>query len=308
MANNRSITGVSETVQLGVGGPILSGDNGALIINNPNTEPVPVTGALVGTNFVVVSGDGTPAENAISLQAKYDEAASIVGLSATNRYTIVVGGGYYEFATDFDVDIEFINIVSLTGNKDVHISFVNPLDTIIVMANDIFLKGIDVGASQFIIGDDLSNLRIESCSGGIGSFGEDSITSGTFVGCVGGDNSFGGGTAGQASGTFSNCVAGNNSFGVADGVGGYGYGAGGDAASGTFTNCTGLDNSFGNEGTVTGIFTNCTSRGSSFGNTFTGEIYYCRISDGFSSFPTPTGSGIIRLSIAGNGQVINLPT
>lgn len=265
--------------------------------------------ALSGTNYDVVFGTGTAAENATELQTKYTTAKAIVGLSASNRYTIMVGPGYYEFSSDFDVDTPFIDIVSLSGNRDVKLTFTNPLFSIMVMSDNVILKGIDVGLSPFIIADDLDNLRVENCKGGDLSFGSDCIASGTFINCEGGAGSFGGtqtGYGGQATGTFIGCIGGANSFGYLDGSGGQGYdmdlGQFVTAAAGTFERCTAGVGSFGAGGTASGIFDRCVAGGSSFGfyGSLTGKLYYCTTQ---GTFITPTGGGEIFYSIDSTGLV-----
>jgi hypothetical protein len=84
------------------------------------------------------------------------------------------------------------------------------------------------------------------------------VVNGTFIGCVGGDGSFGEGDT--AAGTFVDCVGGAYSFG--------GYGT----ASGSFKGCVGGDESFGGYGTASGSFNDCVGGGSSFGGGSGGSI------------------------------------
>lgn len=165
---------------------------------------------LGGTNYVFVRGNGTPEENATELQAAYDLAKTMLP-SSGNIVTVVVSPGTYTFGeTKFPVNTPYINIVSLTGNADVL------LDGINVTANNIYLKGIDVGNELFFIASNLDELVCENCTGGNYSFGYINA-SGTFKDCTGGNYSFGGGAGCTASGTFTRCIGGDGSFGASGG-------------------------------------------------------------------------------------------
>jgi hypothetical protein len=71
-----------------------------------------------GTNYLMVYGTGTPAENGAELQAVYN-AAKAMSPSATNVITIAVAPGNYNLNTYIKFDTSYINVVSLTGNADV---------------------------------------------------------------------------------------------------------------------------------------------------------------------------------------------
>jgi hypothetical protein len=288
--------------------------------------------SIGGTLYSYVAGNGTPTQNATELQNAYNAAKTIVGLSNTNRFKIIVGTGKYQLPAQFLVDTQFIDIVSLTGDADVEL-----LNGINVTANDVFLKGLVSGLKSvlqsFQIASNLNLLICENCIGGRDSFGGFGTASGTFTNCTGGNYSFGGG--GTASGTFTNCTGGNYSFGgfsTASGTftnctgGDYSFGSFGGTASGTFTNCTGGNSSFGGyQGTASGTFTNCTGGNFSFGGfgtasgTFTdctggdysfgrngflsGKLYSCRLTAG--TFSTVSSGGRTYYCVDGNGNVNN---
>jgi hypothetical protein len=249
---------------------------------------------------------------------------------------VIVAPGYYNFTSNFLVDEDYVDIVSLDGNRSV---IFNGSGTINITANDVFVKGVDVLTKNFTIATNLGGLRVENCQGGDYSFGGDPtfgsnpiIVSGTFIDCQGGVYSFGG--LGTASGTFTNCVGGNNSFGgqgTASGTfidcqgGNNSFGFQG-TASGTFTNCVGGNNSFGgNGGTASGTFTDCQGGGGSFGGTasgifnycqggnlsfggtlsgtLSGKLYYCRLTSG--TFKTVSGGGITRYCLDGSNVANN---
>jgi hypothetical protein len=236
--------------------------------------------------------------------------------------TVIAASGYYNFEADFQMDTQYVNLVSLDGNRSI---VFNGLGTISATANNVFIKGVDTQDKAFIIGNNLNRLKVENCKGGNDSFGS---PSGTFINCQGGQFAFGG--FGIASGTFIDCVGEYGSFGgigIASGtfidcVGEYGSFGGIGIASGTFTNCKGGSQSFGSEaeasgtfrdcqggdwsfggnyGIASGIFNNCVGGNESFGGNFgilSGQLYYCRLTSG--TFEVVQGAGITRLCIDGS--------
>ena len=209
-----------------------------------------ITG-LNGTRYIFVKADGTDIENAAELQDAYDEAKTM-SPSANNRIVVILGPGYYGFINDFEVDEDYIDIVSLDGNRSV---IFTGTETISITANDVFIKGIDVGTKNFTITSNLNLLRVENCKGGDQSFGggfgrnPGEIVSGTFTNCIGGDSSFG--ANGDITGNFINCEGGNNSFSSGSGI-----------VSGVFKNCIGGDASFG--GSISATYINCEGGDGSF--------------------------------------------
>jgi hypothetical protein len=195
--------------------------------------------------------------------------------------------------------------VSTDGNRSIIFSGAGSIS---ITANDVFVKGVDVGTKSFTIASALGSLKIENCKGGDYSFGFSSssniVVSGTFVNCDAGDYSFGCTqnvflAQANASGVFTNCNAGNTSFGANN--------SGSAIASGTFTNCTAGENSFGVDtfygyGVASGIFTNCTASLYSFaayGGIATGTFYDCIGAD--ETFGTAGGcDGIFYRCIGGN--------
>ena len=282
----------------------------------------PEGGKFAGTNYVFVMADGTAVENAAELQAAYDELITR-SPSATNRMTVIAAPGYYNFgATTFTMTTEHIDLVSLDGNRSIIFNSSDPVGTINIVANDVFVKGVDVQTKNFTIATNLNLLKVENCKGGNESFGGDNSfqsnpinASGTFTNCTGGNASFGGYCT--ASGTFTNCIGGTYSFGGAGIASGifvnctgttYLFGFTG-IASGTFTNCIAGDG-FAGCGIASGIFTNCIGGNFSFGNdggpytgTLSGKLYYCRITTG--TFKTVSGGGITRLCLDGTNAENN---
>lgn len=178
------------------------------------------------------------------------------------RSTVIAAPGNYNFTNgNFIMDSEYVDLVSLDGNRS--ILFNSKAYSIDITANNVFVKGVDVLYRMFSIGNDLPKLKVENCKGEGGSFGIwwQGKASSTFIDCVGGDYSFGGRST--ASGTFINCKGGDYSFG--------------GTASGTFIDCVGGDSCFGSEaytfptifiwvhGIASGTFTNCVAGWMSFG-------------------------------------------
>jgi len=288
---------------------------------------------LAGTNYIYVMADGTDVENATELSAAYT-AAQGMSPSATNRITVIAGPGNYKFPSTFTMNTQYIDLVSLTGNTDVIFDFVGITDPFIVdgggnitaiseclliNVDNVYVKGIKgklysspdwdsywgAGSTDYIlpsqVGNNLPNIVLENCEGGIFSYGGDytniatTTVSGTFINCIGDVFSFAGKDAGSgsstASGTFTNCTGKDFSFTAYSGT-----------ASGTFTNCIGGNGSFGGAtGIASGTFTNCQGDVGSFGGgggTLTGKLYYCRLTAG--SFQTVSGAGITRLCLDGS--------
>jgi len=146
---------------------------------------------LGGTQYVFVAANGTDVQNAAELQAAYVTAQGM-SPSITNRITVIAAPGNYDFSTaNFEMDTEYIDLVSLDGNKSI---VFNGSNTIEITANDVFVRGVDVGTLNFTIANSLNLLRVENCTGGDDSFGGGGGTaSGTFTDCIGGVGSFGGG-------------------------------------------------------------------------------------------------------------------
>jgi len=295
------------------------------IINN-------MGGGLSGANFAVVTASGTPTENGAELLAAYDVAKAVAGLTTENRYTIVMAPGTYNTGTALLVDTEFIDFVSLTGNRDVifdlgvdpYPTAAGPVPYINVTANDVYLKGFDSVAKNatywgsgtkyhFKVATNLNLLTVENCEGGPYSFGGDFtlvtplIISGTYINCRGGYQAFAG--ASTASGTFIDCTAydGQNfgNWGTASGffqncsIGGFnerGFGSNG-IASGTFIDCI-ASGRFASSATVSGYILRCKGLFLCESATITGTVLYS-ISEQ-SPISTVSGSGITMYCIGAN--------
>jgi hypothetical protein len=261
---------------------------------------------LGGTQYVFVAANGTNVQNAAELQAAYVTAQGM-SPSITNRITVIAAPGNYDFSTaNFEMDTQYIDLVSLDGNRSI---VFNGLNTIEITANDVFVRGVDVGTLTFTIANSLNLLRVENCIGGDFSFGGNGGTaSGTFTNCTGKNGSFGG-SGGTASGTFTNCQGGDLSFGTygtASGtfnscIGLYESFGGQSTASGVFKYCTGGDFSFGGGNWASGTFTNCQGGDYSFGGQLDADGTFTNCTGGYGSFggDSGTASGVFKYCTGG---------
>lgn len=239
-----------------------------------------VGSGLKGSLYVYVAGKGTDVENAAELQAAYNKAKTM-SPSVNNTITVLIAPGEYNFGTNvFLIDTQYINVVSLDGNRSVIFNYDNgsfpttisrSYGSVKITANNIYVKGLNTQTKALLVESGLNNLTMDNCVFGqysIGGFNQNfgfatpANISGKFNNCEGSDYCFAAGLNSNASGTFNNCISNYTSFG---GFGGY--------ASGTFNNCKGgfcTDN-----GTGSGTFNYCRFNGSDFGGGSPGTFNYC---------------------------------
>jgi hypothetical protein len=205
--------------------------------------------------YILVRANSSPENNATELYNAYVFAQG-QDPAISNRFTIIASPGYYEFGDTFIMNTQFIDLVSLDGQRSIKFSSVNPVGTIRIQADNVFIKGVDVGNKNFQIDSNLNYVICENCKGGDYSFGGSSTeenleVTGRFLNCEGGNFSFGG--KNRAMGNFIDCKGGGYSFGGNTSSGG------GSLASGNFINCTGGSFSFGGgrRGEASGNFINC---------------------------------------------------
>jgi hypothetical protein len=232
------------------------------------------------------------------------------------KITVIAAPGKYNFENSiFIMDTEYVSLVSLDGNRSIIFNSSDSEGTLWLLANNVYLKGVDVQTKSLSVASGLNKVIVENCKGGNYSFGFGGNISGTYINCEGGDYSFASAPFSSApigvyfnfsnpiaSGTFINCVAGGASFGAAFMLP--------VEASGIFTNCSSINgNSFGfsfNSSIASGTFTDCVAGGQSFGagsgaaiasGTFrrcfasfdsfaknasmSGKFYYCEMNDPF---------------------------
>jgi hypothetical protein len=325
-------------------GPVgLSGPAGAAGPQGPQGA-TGAAGPIGPTGIAGISG-GFDASNIIlakvgdNLATKYNQAVALatsIGATATNRVALVIMPGNYSAGAVWNINTEFVDVIGLGSspkNPKVIIS-VSAATGISVSANNVRIIGLRVTAGSFPI--DITPNRplqyFQNCTTGTSFIGDvgfgranlpGQIFNGTFVNCYA-VNGFGYSTNGQnanAAGTYINCSVGNG-FGYSENAGsgersaissgtfikcnatiGFaGSNGGGSTASGTFLDCTATTfarNQF------TGIAKNCIAGANSFGPTSnTGQIIKCKKTSG--AFPTPTGIGIIRFSLDGSNNIVNL--
>jgi hypothetical protein len=290
-------------------------------------------GGIGGTQYIFVQANGTDIENATELQAAYD-LAKTMSPTSDNRITVVAAPGIYKFPSTFVMDTEYIDLISLTGNRDVvfDIDVIDPFqaddntgdvvstgECLLVDTDNVFVKGIKgkfylspnwddywgEGEDYILpiqVSNNLPSIVIENCEGGIWSFGGDvsfgsnPITvNGTYINCSGSIYSFAG-SGGVAAGLFINCNGSNYGLFAGDG---------GGIASGVFINCTVTGtNSFADFGEASGTFTNCQGGNSCFGAVgIASGIFNSCIGNG-SAFGGNggTASGIFNNCVGGAGS------
>jgi hypothetical protein len=277
---------------------------------------------LSGSNYLFVKADGTPSQNATELSASYVQAKAS-SPSATNRISILASPGKYTFASDFILDTQYIDVVSITGECDV---LVTGSGTIQVTANDIYVRGIDVDIKNFLVTASLPLLKVKNCKGGDYSFGGYPSPSpgnfvfpgytiaSTFIDCEGGDYSFAGN--GSAYGSFTNCVGGDYSFGsYCDGTfinctaGNYSFAYGADIEGGKLQNCTAGNYSFATIGNIISGATlnNCIGGLDSFAqgiNSITGTLVGCILTNGsFNTLNVGLGGQLIACANSDGSNV-----
>jgi hypothetical protein len=240
---------------------------------------------LDGSSYIYVRGDGTAIANATELKNAYNFAKTATpygnALSDSNRFTVIVGAGIYtnNVPSAITFDTSFVNVVSLTGNADVLITYGLSIES----PNYCDFVGLNCGNQAFTIvnGIKFNYLKFTNCKGGDQSFGSSinglvvEINNSYFLNCStidqgAGDYSFGGAITDN---TYENCKSGAYSFGCIQDVGND-Y----SIENNTFINCTANGYSFlyyTNNGTInitSNTFINCTSTTSSFisldGNVF----------------------------------------
>lgn len=298
-----------------------------------------ILGSIYGTKYVLVNGNGTPEENAVKLQAAYDYAkelrASNPITGSADRYSVIISPGEYTFNTTFEIDTDGIDVISLTGGRDVviNIPITNDISSPSVWIQDvdyITVRGIVTQTLQFRTEVYGQNVLIENCKGGDFSFtfgtlpggpsshyGKGPGTYATFKNCEGGDYSFLLYTRNNYA-TFIDCKGGNYSFGAfanaglnafctncTAGIYSFGYSFNGNA-DGSYTNCTGMEGCFlsysTGDGIIQSIITNCTAKDESFAFggdlASSGKIINC-IGGNHSFFTLSSAGG------TNNGMVIN---
>jgi hypothetical protein len=251
--------------------------------SDPLTASAIAALGLATDSYVIAKGGD-------DLIAKYIQASALTpnssAKSATNRATLILMPGNYTFSQYYTFDVEFVDIIGLgSQTKKPSVIIQGTFDVegdtyynFTFNANDIRVSGLSFLEQAFYNANNKPLQIFQNCTGGDACFGLNVNLSGTFIDCVGGTQSFGGGGGGNASGTFIDCVGGYASFG-----------GDGEVASGIFTNCTGGDISFGGAGLASGTFTNCTAGTASFGTAGSAS----------GTFTNCTGD---QYNFAGNGE------
>jgi len=253
-------------------------------------------------SFFITDIFGNPA-----LNLTFDTSGVPVFSGGATLSTLIVGPGQYDLPSDLVTGQDAVSIVSLTGERDVHISGADIKVSTESNAIGRIFSGLDLGTEQnFFIEDGLTDVTFKNIKSrktfSFGNVGGGGNMSGTFIDCEGGSFSFASHTNSHASGTFINCKADTNSFGSLGITSGFFEGCFINASSpdyefqfncfgessvqngGTFINCTGRKNCFGSDSeNVIALYENCRSYGDDcFGSSSdknSGTFINCHVHD-----------------------------
>jgi hypothetical protein len=129
---------------------------------------------LYGENFIFVptaknSTMYDPITNGANLTAAYSGATlktpNGLPLSESNRYTVLLAPGVYNLAQPLSASTEYVDLVSITGKKDVFLSAATT--PLLVLADNIKLVGLSVYEYDFIVLSEFRNVIVENCGNGI---------------------------------------------------------------------------------------------------------------------------------------------
>jgi len=123
-----------------------------------------VTGQTSGINYTIIQANGTIVENGQELYSAYTQATTAtpngLPLSDNNRYTILLAPGQYQLPSPLSLTTEYVDLVSITGQKDV---FITASSTpLLVLTDNIKLVGISVGTYDLTILYELVNVIVEN--------------------------------------------------------------------------------------------------------------------------------------------------
>ncbi len=239
-----------------------------------------------GTYYIIVCAKGTPAENAQEVLDAYTEAQSLTP-GPDNVISILLSPGEYAFNGLFVLNTPYINLVTISENRDAIFDRSDVVDPVTLSPSVSFAYCLSLECENVVVSGIQGELRaspnwqtltglpsasfklpiniidglggaytFENCNGGDVGFGTDEtfgsaprLISGTFKNCEGGTLSFAG--WGELKGDLFNCNAAAASFGY------NGF------ASGNYYDCTGNDEAcFGFNGAADGTFIRCRVNGS----------------------------------------------
>jgi hypothetical protein len=293
---------------------------GAVHNDNESAQNVSSFANLVAYDnyaYKVVRTYATDAANGDSLRDAYTDAATFVGLSATNRFALLLPPGTYALgSTGLTMGTQFVDLIGLGRADETIITSVSNTNggngTIIQTTNDIKFRNLTIqnDAAAYSTGTDTDDsgyapqgvypsTEFTDCifrNPGTGGDGAPFMRlgveyGGTYQRCRGIDAGSGISVFfAIASGNYFDCHTSVNGFGYlgeASGVftdsscfDGFGFGA---DASGSFTRCTAFNSGFGSGGNASGTFNLCTALTNSFGwgNAFTcsGTFIGCKATE-----------------------------
>lgn len=286
-------------------------------------------------NSCIIHNTDDTVENFNIFVETYTFIKNNYSLSEFNQFTIFLTPGIYKNPTNvaFELDTDHINVMSLSGERDVifDLTFVgDPFDIAIGLISEVLfinaechVKGIEALeyksiSPNFLTNFGTSNYRlpilvrpnnngaiVENCIGGFGSFGSDLSDSmfefhnATYIDCESNIAAFGYGCS-KVLGKHINCKAITASFGFTQTTNVV-------SLEGEFINCECIgNNNFGGAfSTFTGSkFINCISGNNSFGglnSTINSDVYFENCTGGNTCF----GGGVGDANCTVSGTFIN---
>jgi hypothetical protein len=219
---------------------------------------------LKGNNYIIVYGNlFNTFSNGDELVEKLAFAKTLTPngqlLSDTNRVTVLVAPGKYDFFVTLKMDTPYVDLISLTGDADVFLTSLVSSTAIKVTTSDIKIKGFNLTeqSNNIIIEGAYSNNYFENIIGSDRSFSNGTFggqVAGNFKNCVGGKQCFADINNEEilTNSTLENCTASDFSFGF-------------QIEESTLINCLGTSINFGYKSITKSYLTDCTAQQNSFG-------------------------------------------
>jgi len=98
---------------------------------------------LKGKSYVFVNANGTPEQNGNELKAAYDTAKTM-NPTADSRISVIAAPGNYFLSSNFELDTDFIDLVSLDGNRSIIIDGYFQASQIYYFSDDGNWEGYDI--------------------------------------------------------------------------------------------------------------------------------------------------------------------
>jgi hypothetical protein len=189
--------------------------------NNPlNIEIDTTYQFLIGTEVYAAHFDGRGEtwvfnSNSPSFDSYRDKIYLVNSMLFSEPVSIICPPANYSFSDNFTIDKDYVNILSLTGERDIIFNGVGSLN---LTANNVLLKGFDIQEKAFKIASNLDKVVIDNCNCGPDSFTDTNLVlSGTFTNLTVATHSFNGLNS-ELSGNFKNMIVSKECFSGDDSI------------------------------------------------------------------------------------------